>query len=921
MITTAQIQKLGTREAVNEFIASRYDNDVEKFLSEVVKTISHLIRTDLKEAGRLVAAAEPLFRHFPKRFEPRMLAIKGRYSHWTGDYSCALKHYKKAIKLFEKDGDREAVARTGKGLMDVNMYLGRYDVALKIGRKSLRYYRRRKMLNDCGQVLTNIGNVYHRMDNNRMALRYYDKARAIFQRGGGIPLAIVEYNRANIYSNLNKLRKAEALYQVAASLYRQLGVHIAENQARYSLGYLLFLEDRYTEAIKVFEDVFEKFVDLGDSKSAAVTQLDMVEINVQLNQYSSAIMIADHIIPELRRLGMRYEEAKAYFFASDARVRLGDYELAAEQLKSAEALFTREGNNLWLGMIHIARSKLYMARGKYARAIRAAGDAKSCFVKSGDERRKIDAEIVLLEAVLKSGDISGALKLSRSLSKKKLISYQSYNLNCLRGQCYYSLQDYVRALTRFKAAVSIVEKMLSGLYPDELRFFFVVDKYSSYKSVVDCLLQMGRVNDSFLTNLKALETINWRAAYEKKAMAEVPSRLLERRNEFRAALKKLSRSPRSSQRATGRVSSYYSIEQKLWSNERRIRSILYPEAKDSWQVIGLKAADVRRHLRSDETIVNFLSTESMTGAFCATTSKVEFVELDITPDELEILLRKLHFIFEKAVFGLRDAERTKQIAEYYLGEIYQRLFEPLIPYIVGRRIFMIADSRFDQVPLMALKDGQGRYLKERFELRIVVNPEDLTRRRSDIKPWKAGRNAIFAVSSDLLPSIDAEAKKIKSFFRGSKLYINEKANVDNLNRELKEADGFVHIAAHASRSSENPLFSRILMGDGPFFPFDLFESGVKAGLVTLSGCQTAAPGLYFGNSFSLAKAFYQAGSQHVLASLWPVSDKLSMLFMIDFYKTLADVGDVYLAYLNAVEKIITLSDNPAFWSSFVLLGI
>jgi hypothetical protein len=432
---------------------------------------------------------------------------------------------------------------------------------------------------------------------------------------------------------------------------------------------------------------------------------------------------------------------------------------------------------------------------------------------------------------------------------------------------------------------------------------------------------MGRVNDSFLTNLRALETINRKAALEERATAEVPPRLLERRNEFRAALKKLNRSPRGAQRAVTGASSYYSIEQKLWSNERRIRSILYPQTKDSWNVGDLKAPDVRKHLGSDETIINFLATESTTGAFCATASGVEFVRLDITVDELEVLLRKLHFVFEKAVFGLRDAERTKQIAEHYLGRIYQKLFRPLVPHIVGRRIFIIADSRFDQVPLMALKDDRGSYLKDKFELRIVVNPEDLARRDSEVRPWKTGRNAVFAVSSDLLPSIDLEAKKIKRVFRNSKLYINEKANIENLNSELKEADGFVHIAAHASRSSENPLFSRILMGDGPFFPFDLFETGVRARLVTLSGCQTAAPGLYIGNSFSLAKAFYQAGSQHVLASLWPVSDKLSMLFMIDFYKTLADVGDVYQAYLSAVKKIIGVTDNPAFWSSFVLLGI
>ena len=213
MITTSQIQKLGSRKAVDRFLTSRYDNDIEKFLNELDSHMNHLIRTDLKEASRLVSAVEPLFEYFPKRYKPRLLAMKGRYCNWTGDYTSALKFYKRALVLFEKVGDKKAVARTGKGLMDVNMYLGRYDVALEIGRKSLRYYRRRGMLDDCGQVLTNIGNIYHRMDKNRMALRYYEKARAIFQKTGGIPLAITDLAMISIRSGLN-LRDSEKVKTV-----------------------------------------------------------------------------------------------------------------------------------------------------------------------------------------------------------------------------------------------------------------------------------------------------------------------------------------------------------------------------------------------------------------------------------------------------------------------------------------------------------------------------------------------------------------------------------------------------------------------------------------------------------------------------------------------------------------------------------
>ncbi len=207
-----------------------------------------------------------------------------------------------------------------------------------------------------------------------------------------------------------------------------------------------------------------------------------------------------------------------------------------------------------------------------------------------------------------------------------------------------------------------------------------------------------------------------------------------------------------------------------------------------------------------------------------------------------------------------------------------------------------------------------------YQIKMAVNPDSLLARARALHGFGNRRNAVFAISSDSLPSTGAEASRIKEIFKKANLYIDEKAVSDKLLYEIRNSDGFIHIAAHASRSSENPLFSRILLGDGPFFPFDLFQSGIRAELITLSGCQTAAPGLYYGNSFSLAKSFFQAGAKYVLATLWPVSDKISMLFMNRFYDSLKRKKSIFTAYLDAVNEIKGITDNPAFWGSFILLG-
>ena len=617
---------------------------------------------------------------------------------------------------------------------------------------------------------------------------------------------------------------------------------------------------------------------------------------------------------------MTYEQAKALYFASEARARLGDHRHSLQQLKKAERLFIREGNILWQGMVNIARSKLLAAQKRYAPALEAAAEAIRQFKRSGDIRRKNDAEIARLDVLVASGKHQQGFRLADRLAQRKLVGYQRYNLDCLVGRCFFERREYSAALAKYKSGVRNVEKMLAGLYPDEIRHFFVIDKYDCYKMVVDCLLKLGRYRDSFVTNLRALEIINGEFAFTSRLEAEVPRELLDRRNALRAALKRLHHPSKSDYRQESTDSSYYDLEQRLWATERKVRSSLYPDqpARVRTSPVG---GNLQTRLESDETIVNFISMGTRTGAFCVTSEKIRFIEFGLSTTKLEIILRKLHFIFENSVYDRADASAMKGMADEHLRDIYSHLIAPLKPHFTGDRIIIIADSPFNQIPFHALRDEHDRYLNESMTLHIAINPHDVEHRRTSPAKWQTRRNAVFAVSSDLLPSIETEAGHIKKAFSKAHVYTADRATCDNLTGELRNCSGFVHIAAHASRSSENPLFSRILLYEGPFFPFDLFESGVKAQLVTLSGCQTAAPGLYYGNSFSLAKAFHQAGGRYVLASLWPVSDDISMGFMMTFYGALADKKDIQAAYRTALQRMSDSTNNPAFWGAFVLLGV
>lgn len=920
MISISDISRLHSKEIIDRHIQKQYEGDTALFISDINSTVNKLLQTNLKQVKPFIDLLTPCFKYLPPFHRPRLLAMKARFAHWSGQSKTALRMYEQAVEQLQQNRNFDAAARARQGLMDVHMYLGNYPKALEVGKNALRYFRQKNNKYNAARVMTNIGNVYHRLDRNNLSLKYYNRARDFFELKGGVPLAILDFNRANIFANLNQLNDAEKLYSSVSDQFRKNKMDLAAGKADYSLAYLYFLGDKYTDALKTFDRVIEIFRKSGDLKSMAVTQLDLVEINTHLNQFGSAVMIGEEAIETFGKLGLRYEQAKAGYYVSEAYQQLGDNFQAAYYLGRAEKLFLKENNILWLGMINISRARLKIAARRFADAQSKATTAYALFKKSGDKRRGIDARITIMETYLEGGQPNKVISLGKQLLKNKLINYQQHLILNQIGQAYLHLSNPEMALVYLKKAIDVIEKMLRNIYPDEIRFFFALDKYPTYLSAVNCLLQMNRVNESFLQHSKALAVLNQRPIPIDILKTEIPNRLLEIRSKLRASLRKLRQVSDGGQRQIAATSNLYRQEHRLWDTERKIRSYLYPSRQTDRTRLQT-SREYSEFISGDEALVNYFTADKKVGAFCLSRGITKHITCPVRHQDLENTIRELHFLMEMAVHSPGGNYHNSKVVEHYLSKLHDWLIKPLnLPNNV-RCLVLMLDGLYAQLPFAAFRDSMGIWMKDRYKMQTIVDPDNLRNRRQDTNHSARFRSAVFTPPNSGLPAAESEGRNIKKTFSTAHLYNGEKADIGNLRKELKCAGGFIHIATHASRSSENPLFSRIMMSDGPFFPFDLFGFGIKAKLVTLSGCQTAAPGIYYGNSFSLAKAFYQGGAECVLASLWPISDKISMIFMTEFYKALKVHRNISKAYGIALNKTCAINNNPAFWAPFVMLGI
>ncbi|MCA6074791.1 CHAT domain-containing protein [Fulvivirga sedimenti] len=92
-------------------------------------------------------------------------------------------------------------------------------------------------------------------------------------------------------------------------------------------------------------------------------------------------------------------------------------------------------------------------------------------------------------------------------------------------------------------------------------------------------------------------------------------------------------------------------------------------------------------------------------------------------------------------------------------------------------------------------------------------------------------------------------------------------------------------------------------------------------LVVLSACETGLGELKNGDGvYGLQYAFFVAGAESMIISLWQVSDKVTKEYMSSFYAKLLASGNKRIAYEYAVDEMKKKYQAPKYWAPFIYLG-
>lgn len=103
-----------------------------------------------------------------------------------------------------------------------------------------------------------------------------------------------------------------------------------------------------------------------------------------------------------------------------------------------------------------------------------------------------------------------------------------------------------------------------------------------------------------------------------------------------------------------------------------------------------------------------------------------------------------------------------------------------------------------------------------------------------------------------------------------------------------DAAPVVHVAAHGYHDTQNVLFSRLELGDGPLLAYELQRLGTAPGQVVLSACDVGRAVVRAGDELvGFTAALLHAGTANVVASVARIPDELGPKVMTHYHRAVA----------------------------------
>ncbi len=770
-------------------------------------------------------------------------------------------------------------------------------------------------------------------------------------------------------------------YRTALALQSRVGDQLGRARTLNNLGLLEQEVGRFDQGIAAYGEALAKFTELSDLRWQARVRNNLGLAYEQVGQREAAEVQWEAALPLWRSVGDGAGEASTLINLAQAALALGRPDAALPRIDRALDLYRAAGDARGEGLALAARARGQAARGEREAARATFGQALERLAAVGDRARQADAERGLAELELGVGNSVAALPpFERALALARGLGQRRREAQALDG-----LGRLARAQGKLEAALEFFDEALLALESERVHLPGA-EAQTSFSDLsaglseggIETALDLDRAHPGTGWGAQALarvERSRGRALVELLTQAGVD---LEAAVEPLRAARRAELSRRlaaKADRAAGTISA--AIRAQLAGEAAEIATqldLFDGETRAQAPTLGalldpppLDPQALAAGLDAETLLLVFHLGAERSTLWALTRGRIE--SFDLPPRRaLEDAVLDLFRSLRRFDPAEREAEQGA------LAALGSRLLGPVAAELTHRRIVIATDGALSYLPWAALTvPGSGRPLTAEHEISFVPSLSALAavRERAAGRAPARGLIAAFAdpvLTADdprlaleragILPLPKATADRGEPFERlpGSAAEVERifaLAAALPASAERRVLTGFaaarsaltapdprglgdfrvLHFATHGVIDAETPSLSGLALSrftavgepiEGFLHLRDIYRLKLGADLVVLSGCETALGREVRGEGLvGLARGFLYAGATRVVASLWPVDDRVAAAFMASFYRALWSDRLPPAAALGAAQREMATgrrTRDPAFWAGWVLLG-
>ena len=849
-------------------------------------------------------------------------------------YEEAIPNYKSAIEKLEQMGEHRQAAVSRIGYVAALAHVGRLQAALAEADAAEQWFVENGDEQGLARLFTNLGIIHRHRDEHMKGVEYYVKAGEIFEKlGDKRALAQTWNNLGNVLSMLDQFDRADNLYERAEKLSDELKQDDLSAQASYNRAYLHYLRGRYSDALHSFSRLRSRFHRAGSQRFCALCDIDEAEIYLEINLSPDASILAQRAIEEFKKIGMRYEQAKAAGFYGAALMQMQRFTEALDAFGSAQKIFEDEGNLYWIGLLDLYRAEVHLSMNRPRQAQLFAGKAKLAFEQLVIPSKRIFSLVLLGRVALTLDDLPTAQASTAEIStliqttKMPLVLFP-YHVLC--GEIAERMQKWDEALRHYESAAEELEKHQARLHHDDLRVTFFKGRQQAYDALVRLSLDRMDPREGLPTAYAWCERARSRGLvelltnYSPMVHGQAEPLLVSHIDRLREELNVQYVRFQSENRPVTSQSNYDSVALKERELARSMRELsgVDPAYASLRQVSIAEIGSVQADLPETTTLVEYFTSGDELLAFIISKDDAKVVRGLCTTSTILKMQARLrfqldNFILDREYLKFHSAKLLES-ARFWLRELYERLVAPFIREIRSPHIVIVPHGALHFLPFHAFYDGQ-KYLMDEYEFSYAPSASVMKYCFEEVE-IASKSPLLVGVPDENAPLIGEEIGRLNRVFPDARvLYDAEATRAAFI--EKSTASSFLHIATHATFRHDNPMFSSFKLADGWFTALDLFSIVCETNMVTLSGCQSGVSEVTGADDLlGFMRGFLYAGARSLLLSLWNVNDESTAALMAHFYQEWQKGATKSSALRSAMLSVRDQHPHPFYWAPFLLVG-